>query len=410
MAGSKSRFLGSAILEGLGAGAKSYGDLQAQQAGTKLVEAQIPGAALLSAQKAFFTDANGVSRVFVPGKGFVGVSECRMLGSTMPVASKEAQQLIEAMVQRAEIEGQGKTGAGAGAGAGAPSGTPAAPAAPGAAGTETAKPAEAKPVGYGVEIKVGQPALQAAQQENDYLSGLPKDQREEIVAKNVEYLANTEKAARASMALGSNLNELTYALTNQMKEGNITPGALAGIQRKAIDGINSVVGFLRLPDKYRIEGGAESDIERKVQAILSSDAAKGLDFTAVSSLKQLAQTLPNISMDPKAINTITAELLVNAKRPIDENSYVKKYSRLGGENVLGERARENFVNEYTEEKYNADKVIIASILDKTINGEPLINYILGKGKNPDLQKRFTPDAVDKIYGPGISNYFLRTNR
>ena len=62
---------------------------QAQQAGTKLVEAQIPGAALVSAQKAFFTDQNGISRVFVPGKGYVGVAEWRKLGSPMPVASKE---------------------------------------------------------------------------------------------------------------------------------------------------------------------------------------------------------------------------------------------------------------------------------------------------------------------------------
>ena len=40
MAGSKSRFLGSAILEGLGAGAKAYGDVQQQQALTDAARAQ----------------------------------------------------------------------------------------------------------------------------------------------------------------------------------------------------------------------------------------------------------------------------------------------------------------------------------------------------------------------------------
>jgi hypothetical protein len=108
MASSPSRYLGSAILQGLGAGAKSYGDLQQQQAGTKLVEAQVPGQALLSAQKAIFTDANGITRVFVPGKGYVGISDWRKLGSPMPIASKEAQNLIEATAQRAEIENKPK--------------------------------------------------------------------------------------------------------------------------------------------------------------------------------------------------------------------------------------------------------------------------------------------------------------
>ena len=43
MAGSKSRYLGSAVLEGLGAGAKAYGDVAAQQAGTEQTQAQTQG-------------------------------------------------------------------------------------------------------------------------------------------------------------------------------------------------------------------------------------------------------------------------------------------------------------------------------------------------------------------------------
>jgi hypothetical protein len=306
------------------------------------------------------------------------------------------------MAQRAEIEGRQKQAPAATA-----TGSPTAPNAPSLDATKTTP---APSAGYSHEITLGQPALQAAEAENDALSNLPKIQRDTIIAKNVEYRDNMEKSARASMALSQNLNELTYALTNQMKEGNITPGALADVQRKAINGINAVVGRLGLPEEYRITGGAESDIEKKVQAILSSQAAQGLDMRAVSSLGQLAQALPSSSMDPIAIRGISADLLVNKQKPIDENTYVKKYSRLGGDNVLGERARENYTNQYTEEKYNSDRAIVASILDKTINGEPLINYILGKGKNPELQKRFTPEVVDRTYGPGISRYFLSNTR
>jgi hypothetical protein len=91
-----------------------------------------------------------------------------------------------------------------------------------------------------------------------------------------------------------------------------------------------------------------------------------------------------------------------------ESSYALKYAE--GKSVpVAQRVSEAYRAQYPDidRQFNLEKMAIKDLLlTKTQTGEALVSYLVGQGKDKDLQKKITPDLIDKKYGVKISNYFL----
>ena len=406
-ADSRSLTLGGALLSGLGAGARSYTDINRGLADLDIERAKLPGVAMDSAFKAIQTDSQGRTSVFVPGKGIIPLAEWRSMGSPTLGGSKEADAIIAQLARIVESGGSIPTSIGQQTTAPkAPSDAPAAT--PGAGTEEKAE----RPAGYAYKIDISPTAKQVAKAEADALIGLPAIERASQIQQNAEMQKNVERSAQSSLAYSKDLSELSKSLvTLSQNKDWATTGAAAPLRFNVINIMNTLASGANLDPKYQIKGGADAQIADKVKTILSGQAAGGLDQRAASALESLAKGVPDKSMDANAIQELLAQMYVNKQRAIDENTYVKKYARSqAGNTIVGRDAREQFGSEFNERRYLDDKAVVKNILGQTIGStkEPLLNYILGQGQDKALQKRLTPDVIDKTYGPGVSRYFLST--
>ena len=407
MAESKSPFLAGALLSGIGGAARSYADINRELAATDIERARLPGVAMDSAFKAIQTDSQGRTRVYVPGKGLVDLAEWRAMGSPTSGGSKEADAIIAQLARIVESGGSIPTSIGQQTTA--PKAPSDAPAATPNAGTEEK---DERPAGYAYKIDISPTAKQVAKAEADALIGLPAIERASQIQQNAEMQKNVERSAQSSLAYSKDLSELSKSLvTLSQNKDWATTGAAAPLRFNVINIMNTLASGANLGPEYQIKGGADAQIADKVKTILSGQAAGGLDQRAASALESLAKGVPDKTMDANAIQELLAQMYVNKQRAIDENTYVKKYARSqAGNTIVGRDAREQFGSEFNERRYLDDKAVVKNILGQTIGStkEPLLNYILGQGQDKALQKRLTPDVIDKTYGPGVSRYFLST--
>jgi hypothetical protein len=156
---------------------------------------------------------------------------------------------------------------------------------------------------------------------------------------------------------------------------------------------------------------AAADLEKDLTATAIRDKfVKGSALAAGSSSVQALETalnaLPNGQMTRDAAVTLTAALLVDKQKAIDEQRYeLNAFNRLGG-NTTGydaTNARTEFRKEYGQ-KYASDKIALTTLMNAvTPDGKSLLGML--------LHGEISPQAVDKWIGvPNISRYFITQNR
>ena len=410
MASSKSISPWAAALQGLGAGAKAYGDVEAQQAGIDQTKAQTPGYALQSAQKAIYVDSNGATWINVPGKGWVQKSDWRGMGSPSPTGSKMADYYLEKILPgqagasvsdrkpekpATEVSAQA-TGTGSTPTPGkAPLVVPAVPP------IDMTNPNMAQPRGVGSSI-----ADQEARDIERIDYGPDRIRR---TTANEAALSDARKAAQGAKELKPSLNSLSLPLSNLAAGEQITPGALASLQTSLVKNVDAALDRVGL-SQYKLapQGLTDVQLADKAQALLTQARTLGLDQRAVSALDKVATSIANRDMTKEAAADILASAYTDNMRLQHESSYALKYAE--GKSVpVAQRASEAYRAQYPDidRQFNLEKMAIKDLLlTKTQNGEALVNYLVGQGKDKDLQKKITPDLIDKKYGVKVSNYFL----
>jgi hypothetical protein len=411
MASSKSISPWAAALQGLGAGAKAYGDVEAQQAGIDQTKAQTPGYALQSAQKAIFVDANGATWINVPGKGWVQKSDWRDMGSPSPTGSKMADYYLEKI-----LPGQGKPvvaekkpektvsdeTATQTVGAGAPP-------IPGKVTTTTpplspidiTNPNTTQPRGVGSSI--------ADQEARDIERIDYGPDRVRRTTANEAALLDAKKAAQGARELKPSLNQLSLPLSNLAAGEQITPGALSSLQTSLVKNVDAALDRVGL-SQYKLapQGLTDVQLADKAQALLTQARTLGLDQRAVSALDKVATSIANRDMTKEAAADILASAYTDNMRLQHESSYALKYAE--GKSVpVAQRASEAYRAQHPDidRQFNLEKMAIKDLLlTKTQDGEALVKYLVGQGKNPELQKKITPDLINKKYGVDVSKYFL----
>jgi len=402
MAASPSRYLGSAVLQGLGAGAQAYATLEKQQADTDAVKAGIPGIALESAQKAIFVDPNGETWINVNGK-WLNKASWIEAGSPQSTGSAMGDYYVKRLFGSG-VAGEKPTEQKAGTTQVAgPSGGPAAPAAPKAPSLYDLTDAnKINALSEGQKI--------AAEEAKNVRSQDYRGARDQLIAENQAVLSAARKQMQDAQTIKPSLNQVATPLATLAAGQEITAGALAPLQQGVVKIANAALEKIGLPP-FALEGMTAATVADKASEMLAQAKTLGLDQRAYSALERVANTVPNKNMNKEAFADILATSYIDNYRAQHEGSYTLKYGQ--GQTVpIGRRSTEAYRADHPEldRQFNTEKMAIKDLLLTKVpigdgKYEPLLNYLLGQGKDPELRSKITPELINKKYGVNVAKYF-----
>lgn len=411
MASSPSRYLGSAVLQGLGAGAQSFANLEQKMEETKRTAAETGAIETDTYQKSFQTTPYG-NIVWLADGSIMLASEYDLLqraNRAPPLLGKipgDAQDKIEkfAAARRAVKEGTtpkptqtaptGTPGTTTQPGT-TPTGAPSpAPAPATTETTTTTAPVELPPVPPGVGFD--EQSIKTARSDNPgAIGGGPGAQTA------LEATKKYDKEARANAAGARDasryVQELVQNLSNvAQKQGLDTPG-FAFKQRAAITSLANTLS--------RAVGGPEfgeadsfNQISEKISTMLAAAQAAGGNQEAYAALTLLKSAVANPDMSPRAFSKLAADIMVQNQRAIDRDAHREVYSTVS--NGPLSKAASDFERANKAEKYNKEAKAIQDMLLKA--PDLIADFKAGKYSADDINA-----SMKKKYGvDGMSRYFL----
>jgi hypothetical protein len=406
----------AAAVYGVGKGAEAYTGLQAQRADIAQTEAATTASRASTAQamteianKALYTGPNGIQMIrlqdgssMIAGQ-WLGTPAARR---PMPLGGKEAADALNAVLGKSssskpvqlsrapsvETEGQPPLN----------SNTPVNL----ATKTEAAftPPFEFKPTILGT---VGQQTVN-----NDYnrmvTSGATDAQRK--ISDQIE--AITEVNASASQQQAINLNKLATSLASMPDTGRMSTGPLLDIQKSLLARFNNIADILNVDPRLKLntEDIGNAGAATKISQMLSIAAANGADLNQLGALKIAEKTIPNTSMTREEIAKTLSSLYANqqyaleSKKYLDESKAYLANTHPGqgtlylAQNLMNAFTKDVGPSRYSQDETSLEKAFLAKITKSDGTSIPVIQSL--------LEGSISPDAFEKAYGPGSSNYFL----
>ena len=378
MAGSKSRYLGSAILEGLGAGAKSYGDVQTQQAGlesskagTEQQQAQTQAVLANIAKSAGIYSPTGQLtgyRVYINGRL-----------STIPVAEFRRAFLAGTPYETAPNVGE-KGGVNAPAPAGREDGT-------GKLVTGTIPPSDNKVEAIQPGVNYDTQARAAALNDANSINITPEESQ--------KVKANIGAAAAAASANNSTINSLTKNTADLIA----TPGTGSGFGSEYRQKVLSTANFIYkaatgndLPEGY---DGSNQEINKKIGSYLAGLQTSAINQNNATAFVGAMSGTPNANLTPRALASITSMVVMNNARNQELQPFANQFS-----NDADGRLSANIYTEYDRlhgkqlqnEQHNLENIYVKypRFVQKMASGE--IPYDVGQ----DVIKKIYPKTPDLI--------------
>jgi hypothetical protein len=208
--------------------------------------------------------------------------------------------------------------------------------------------------------------------------------------------------ASASFAQEPQLFSMSAAVSkipeNSVLSGNTYGNFLRGVALNW----NSFVRSVGHPE---LEFGDETLTEAAIRDKAAAATQLQLGGNSVEALRTAAAAIPTGEMTKEASIAITANMLLDKQRAIDEAAYENDvYGHL--KNKIGydvNQSRNQFRQE-TAARYADEKNKLTQLLNAvTPDGQSIVGLL--------LSGRTTPQAVDKyMNSPGISRYFISGNR
>ena len=440
MASSPSRYLGSAILQGIGAGAQSYANLEKQQADIdraraetgyvgaqeQKVLADIPRTALIVDQTTGRT--LGV-RVYINGRQTV-VSVKDYYDA---LRSGRPYQLAPEATER----GLG-AGAGAAGGAGAPAG--AGPAAPGGGGVGGVSPEPgaapgAAPAGApgtapagGVSppiYRVLPPDLQKVAEQNAITVQETGAATLEKSPEANPFDAQSEAARLSSQNLGQRnmLAKNLAEIGRKQEAGLIQPGKFSAEIGTPV--ASWLKGFLQnagvdASDIKSLQDLGKTEVVEKIRRQLSLGLASGAGQRAAQVFEELMAAVPGQVNDPEAAAQLVSDIYFISQREMDLDRYYRNARSIGEQKAGLTQNESRFMgrglyDEYMKRmqpQYAAEKEAMRRMyLDKIQVKDPrtgqmtqtyVLPYVIS---NPQGMPNNIRAEIEKRYGKDILRYF-----
>jgi len=376
MASSKSISPWAAALQGLGAGAKAYGDVEKQQAEIQESKARaIEGLSRVGPVIGQF-DAMGRPIYDVKAEQFAGPS----LKPKTPLQTEQEKQrkkAEEAVNKPASLTDLAST----------------------------------TPRGSAADI---------ARQEHSaiYRSMSP----ETDIAENRKILKDARDSMESSRTAKNQINNLALPITGLAAGQVIEPGALAPVLGNLLTKFNGVLQQAGIPP---IAPGTMSQVALadKMQAIMASEATKNLGMHARGVLEDVTKAFATKAMDKDAAATLLASTYMDNYKNEHKNSFIVNYgdpSLTGLQNPVAKNASSAYRAQHPEyeleNQFLKDKALVKDFLllpelkraDGTPTGEHLLAYLMGEGKDKEIAKKYTPEVIQKLlkekYGTDVTKY------
>lgn len=424
MAGSKSRFLGSAILEGIGAGAKSYSDLQGQMAQTAGTQATTAGTQAVTAstlgniaKTAFVYGPNGQLngvRVYINGKVAV-------VPPTEYFKNPKGYELAPEL--SSEAQGIAKTNQGA--------------------GKETDKKLPDSADTTMQQPNAGQGEVKApSAPPSPYRNLSPQDV--DLVTKNAASAqtsnptvlrtdpdANPFASAKTAAESSTGLREKSLIYAKSLSEipakGKVSANEFsAAYATPAVELINGLIktagGNFQIADPKDL---ANVQNVRKLEGLRAQAQTSGAGQRAYAALERAMSTVPTQANTPEGAALLFSDILQTEQASMDYyrhlnlmRDYALKNNLVTGQdqaNLIGTGSYQNFMDRYAgqlaSEKQALTELFLLPVTYKDANGKSqttsAMSYLISYNGNP-------PPAVKKMYeekyGPEIFRYFDRSGR
>lgn len=334
MASSPSRYLGSAILQGLGAGAQSYANLEAQQAG---IGKTVEESRKIGAESAEIT-SRLYEKVWIPGKGFFVYDKSRPYVS--PKQITDAQMNPIGAFSPSDVKSIPTA-----PGSPEPPTTPTTPLSPAAtiAPSPTVTPAapEAKPV----EPAEWNPVVRVPENftpEQQINIAMSEDlRRQEAAAGKSEVEKQRARSDSAYQQL-FRLKEMEHQFKSLPESGVLTPGSFANERTEFAKRVNTAVAALGGAPVFDPNNLAAAETLGKDTFRLGTDLARSLGANEPGMIVQRAvEANPGMQNTKQAYARIAAGLYEAAKFQQDRaafyDHYYSKFGHLSGADELFRR-------------------------------------------------------------------------
>jgi hypothetical protein len=401
MASSPSRYAGSAILQGLGAGAQSYANLEKQQAEVERTLAGTETQKTITA--ANLQDVSQKSIFTKGGYDFVqleGSNEPMLVGEwmslppdkrPMPRGGPQAAAAIIAAYSMKGAKSQTE---------GLPKSVPTSPA------LEAPKAPEAPEAP--TPKYLGQAGKDFSQKDYKELISAPQSFREQQAALSSTKEKEIQDSATAARSQGNSFNQLANQIVALPSEGLIQGGPLNEIKSTVLNRVNDIVRSLKMPPEMQIqpEDLATGVAVNKLAGITTFATAHGNAQNSLGALDVAKDVVPSTRISKDAAAKVIAGMYIDKQRAIDLQNYLDEYKSSTSQNRRGlpnmyraQNAELAFSKDFSDARYGKDKEALEKILMAKHKGTPLLNKLY-KGEVPI-------EFVEKAFNaPGISRYIL----
>jgi hypothetical protein len=415
MAGSKSRYLGSAILEGIGAGAGAYENVQQNIAQRGLTNAQkdvqstlAAGNAQTVAQNAFFKGPDGQTYAMTPqGPMLQGLwTQALAQGKYIPTVAYDQMVQMISKIPGAQPISQGN--AGQPSDPNAPRPTQAVPGMP--TGNEPAPP----PNPYTGVGHAGNAAFDSTYQQS--FLDQPTFQTKKAISDQAEVAALA--ASRAAQAQGGTLNQLASMILktnpnswNAIGVNNEYTNNVANYWNDMVSRLGGGMGATADQlEHWKLDPkdvGSKQAAD-KISGMLQFAQLNSNDTHSLGALQTAGRVIPSTANSYEGAVDILSGLYLDKQKAIDQNNYINEYKKLatqkGGpvfaNRYLVQDALQAFANDHSDNQYGTEKERLKKILaTRTPDGGSLWDKLYSSGK---------PDTTLDEKLPGMGRY-LRNN-
>lgn len=384
MASSPSRYLGSAILQGVGAGAQSYMDVLGKESelakraaetgevkartGTQMQETEKRKAETLRQYQDLYKDA-----FFDRG----GIQMVRL-------ADGSAMSLYEWMKNPTAVWGQG---ASAGTEGGAP-----APAAGGAKEISVSPEAVKVAPGIGWDDK-------SASSAKSELGMLNTPGKAALESRSAEYRNMVDKDAETARDQKLYNNEVAGVIAEMAsKTGAQAPGATGSMRAMIINYGNTISRAAGRGNQFGDADTANAILE-KINTLAGEARVSSAGQQALGSLTKVIGAYPNLDQPPGASSFNAASNMVNNQMKLDRQQHADAYGQESGQ--LYSRAGVDFKRANTPAKYKKEQDALQSVMMR--DPEAFSAIVSGRIDPAHIEEYFR----DKQHGgiAGMSRYF-----
>jgi hypothetical protein len=383
MASSPSRYLGSAILQGLGAGAGSYMKQRSQLADIDQTRATTGNIAMQAARGAIQSIGGRDFVILANGDRQLLIDWLRKPAG--PIAGGEMVNQYARTYGQQRVSGGGEGAA-----------IPGAQAAPASASGAVGMPVSPAPVQAPSSVRWTDPS--AAAVKADEALAMTANAQELRQDSTQKYSAATAAASAAASEI-PNLTEMARVTSDALNNpGGLQPGAAGSYRAWLLKGANTLANNVGLGTGYF----GDADSQQAILNKLGTLAARGMtpeQQTAFQALASYMETTPNFDQPPKAMGAIMSSLLQANQMAIDRGNYWNEYAQQSPYGIMlnADRAFQGEMSDlYQQERKNLEKIISnKAVMDRLTSGnislpdaQAILNHALGQEASPVLARYF----------------------